>query len=343
MITRNPYVLLKLNRLLKNHSLKCLGVVAADLLGMRHLSIRLDPALACNLRCQMCHFSSPEFAGKKREIMPLADYERIASLLFPKSLQLVLGCSAEPTLHPQLPRMVEIAKRLHKVPFVGIATNAQLLTESLAEKLLEAGLDEFTVSMHGVEKETYERLQPPASYEKLHRALAVLTDLAAKSDRSFKVRINYTVNPSNQAQLVDFFQHFGQYKIDLLQVRKIFDLGNTVYQDRDLAPFLQSLSRTRAVLQENCHARKTTLLCPPFESETGKGTPASAILLPLVLRYASPEIVWKRDFPWRTESYEAYCKRTGWRRSVLAMARRKSSDLVRELENGERSLGYDVD
>ena len=342
MVLNNPYLLLKLNRLLKNHSLKCLGVLVADRLGMRHLSIRMDPFLGCNLRCQMCHFSSPEYLARKSEIMSLDEYARVAELMFPKALQVILGCGAEPTVHPKLPALVEMAKRTYRVPFVGIATNAQLLTRDLAANLLDAGLDEITVSVHGVRQETYERLQPPATFEKLHRAFASLTELAEQGRYKFAVRVNFTVNPDNHRELPEFFQVFGQYKIDILQVRKIFDLGDTVYHDRDLDPYLGHLEATRRTLQEQCEARKTTLLCPGFRAEPEGSNTLSTILLPLVHRSVWPGMVWKEDFDWKNETYEAYCKRTKWHRNLLRMARTKASVLQKEILNGHRSLGYDV-
>lgn len=342
MALSNPYLLLKLNRLLKNHSVKCLGVLVADKLGLRHLSVRMDPFLGCNLRCQMCHFSSPEYMARKTEIMSAEDYSRVAELLFPKALQVILGTGAEPTVHPKLPAFVEIAKQRHGVPFVGISTNAQLLTCELAASLLDAGLDEITISMHGVRKEMYERLQPPASYEKLHRALASLTELSERGGRKFAVRVNFTTNPDNCRELADFFEVFGNYKIDTLQVRKIFDLGDTVYHDRDLDPCLGTLEATRLALQEKCAARKTTLLCPSFRKKSGDSNPLSSILLPLVHRSVWPGMVWKEDFDWRNETYEAYCRRKKWHRDLLRMAATRASVLQKEIQNGHRSLGYDV-
>ena len=142
--------------------------------------------------------------------------------------------------------MVEIAKGRYRVPFVGISTNGQMLTEGLSRRLVEAGIDEVMVSMHGVRKETYERLQPPATYEKLHRAFANLTALAAEGF-DFRVRVNFTVNPDNFAELAEFFGVFGKYKIDVIQVRKIFDLGETAYRNRDLSGQSQ---RLEAIAQE---------------------------------------------------------------------------------------------
>lgn len=342
MSVRSPYVLLKINRLLRNHSVKCLAVMAADFLRMRHLSVRFDPFLGCNLRCQMCHFSSPEYQDHKAEILSEEAYERVAKLLFSKAIQVILGTGAEPTVHPKLPQMVRIAKE-KGVPFVGISTNGQLLTEPLCRALVEAGLDEVTISMHGVQRETYERLQPPAKYDKLHAALGHLTDLARTTGRKFSVRVNFTVNPDNHQELGQFFEVFGHYKIDTLQVRKIFDLGDTAYKLRDLDPYLQTLERIRLDLAEACKRQGTTLLCPSFvRTSSTPDQDLSAILLPLVHRHVTPSLVWRQDFDWKNETYETYLKRIGWYRDLWRMATTRGSRILQEIPNRNRSLGYDV-
>jgi len=342
MLANHPYLLLKLNRLLKNHSVKCMGVLVADKLGMRHLSVRIDPFVGCNLRCRMCHFSSPEFYGRKSEILAMDDYSRIARLLFRKAVQVVLGTGAEPTLHPHLPKLVEIAKQEYGVPFVSISSNAQLLTMDLATKLIAAGLDEYTISTHGVHQDTYERLQPPATFEKLHRAFANLTELAKAGSHKFSVRVNFTVNPDNHAELGEFFDVFGGYKIDTLQIRKVFDVDGAAYADRDLSRFETSLEATRLKLLEECRKRGTTLLCPSFQTKPEAPNPQAAILLPLVYRYASPSMVWREDFDWRHESYEVFCKRIHWHRRLVSMAFTRAAILARDIQDANRSLGYEV-
>ena len=89
---------------------------------------------------------------------------------------------------------MELGKR-HKVPYISIITNANLLTEEKIEDLLKAGLDEFTISLHGVHKESYENFMKKASYEKFHNAFRAFAKLKSKYD--FKVRINYTFNKDN--------------------------------------------------------------------------------------------------------------------------------------------------
>jgi molybdenum cofactor biosynthesis enzyme MoaA len=341
MFLKNPYSLLKLNRLLKGHALKCIAVLIADVLKLRYLSIRVDPFLGCNLRCKMCHFSIQERRNQKKAYISVEDFERIASIFFKKSIQVVLGTGAEPTLHQSLPRLVEIAKIKYKVPFVGISTNGQLLNKGLILSLLKNGLDEIMISTHGVTKKTYEWLQPPASFDKLNEVLSLLTKISREENFNFKVRINYTVNPDNYSELAGFFDAFGNYKIDILQIRKIFDLGETEYSNRDLAPFNSALSLICNKLKNQCFNRNITLLSPSFEKH-GRDQSSSFILLPLVLRFVSPTIVWKEDFNWRNESYETYCRRSGWRRSIIKMIFMNSKEVEKNIENVHRSLGYDV-
>lgn len=338
----DPYQLLKMNRLLKSHRIKCLGVLAADKLKMRHLSMRCDPFVGCNLRCQMCYFSSAEFQARKAEILPLQDFAQIAKLMFGKAIQVVFGCGAEPTIHPNLAQMVKMAKFHYKVPFVAIATNGQLLTMEMAKGLLQSGLDEITLSVHGVRKETYERLQPPAVFEKLHRAFDVLTQLAIENKRPFRVRVNFTVNPDNHDELAEFFDVFGKYKIDILQVRKIFDLGDAAYTRRDLSPMAVSLEKTVSKLAEECRRRKMTFLRPSFGSAEEDSNPLATILLPLVHRHITPAKVWKEEFDWRHETYEQYLSRIGWHRELLRMALRSPKRVAMEIKEKDRSLGYEV-
>jgi molybdenum cofactor biosynthesis enzyme MoaA len=333
----DPYKLLKLNRRIKNHRIKCLAVLAADILALRHLSIRMDPVLGCNLGCLMCRFSSPVYRHANTGMLSIAEFDRIASLLFRKAIQVVIGTGAEPTLHPEYPRLVGIARR-HKVPYIGFSTNGQRLTERSISELFTNGLDELMISMHGVRKETYERLMPPASYDRLHTVLGQVSDYAAKSGRRIPLRINYTVNPDNLSELADFFSVYGKYAITILQIRPVMDLGDTAYTDKDLAPYLERFDRICDALRQECRARKIVVLAPPPNSTTQTKS-AVSFLKPLVHRYVSPDMVWEKGFNWRNETYEDYCRRINWRANLVRMMFTKFD----KIDFFNRSLGYDVD
>jgi molybdenum cofactor biosynthesis enzyme MoaA len=341
MLIRNPYVLLKLASQFRSFRLKCIGVLVADFLRVRHLSIRIDPILACNLRCRMCHFSSDESKGLAKGSITVGEFERIAKVLFPKAVQVVIGTAAEPTIYAPLPQLVRLAKRNYRVPFVAMSTNGQLLSEELFRKALDGGLDEITISMHGITKETYQAFQPPASYERLHNVLSMLSGISRERGGDFALRINYTVNPDNFEELAGFFSVFGDYRISVLQVRQIFDLGETAYRNRDLTPYRARLAAICEDLRRECSARNIVLLSPSFGNSKIDDLNMS-ILKPLVLRYISPAVVWKEDFDWRQETYEAYCRRTGWYRQLLRMMFMRREDAMKTIAHSDRSLRYEV-
>nr|MDQ3024687.1 hypothetical protein [bacterium] len=75
-------------------------------LGIRPLMLEMDIVNQCNLRCVMCHFSSPEFSKKKKQEMSLENFRRITEQVFPLCARLSLSISTEPKVCSQLRVMV---------------------------------------------------------------------------------------------------------------------------------------------------------------------------------------------------------------------------------------------
>jgi molybdenum cofactor biosynthesis enzyme MoaA len=328
------YRLIKLNRLLKSYRLKIAGILCADLFRVRHLFIRMDPVLGCNLRCAMCFFSIPETHRTLHGSFSNEEIHRIAEMFFPMTLQLVVGCIAEPTLFRGLTNIFTLAKA-QGVPFTGLATNGQLLSEGQVQELACTGLNEIIVSMHGVRKETYERLMVGASYEKLHDTLSILSREAGREKPA--LRINYTVNPDNLAELADFFTVFGKYRIATLQVRVIMDFGRTIYQKKDLS----ASAETYHVIIKGIHAeckKRNILLLAPLELPNYEQLNPASVVLAYVLRRVSPMGVWRDDFEWKKETYRQFCRRIHWRRFLF----KSIFTPAEKLQTIDTSATYDV-
>lgn len=314
---RTVYQLLKLNHLVHNPRLKLLAVALAHAVGLRHLVVRLDPVVACNLRCAMCYFSDKEYVRTHKGIFSSANIARIAALLFPRALLVVVGCGAEPTLYKDFPEIVRLAKQ-SGVPNVSMVTNAQLLTEQHIERLIDYGLDEIMVSVHGTTRGTYERFMAGASFEKLHAVLRTLRDTKARrGSRSPQLRINYTANSENLDELAAFFEVFGGYDINTLQIRPVMDLGGQ-YRGPISAADLDKFRTISNALGQEAHARGITFLANVTDPRYERS--ASNAVFQAVNRGISPELVWRKDFDWRNETYEDYCRRTRWVRRLIDAA-----------------------
>ena len=308
----------RLNRAVRNPRFKYAAILAADIFRLRHLIVRFDAVNACNLRCGMCFFSDPAWRdAHMKGHFTKPEIERLAAMFFGDALQVHIGCAMEPTMFKDYPWLVEVAKQ-HQVPFVGFTTNGQRLTESGFARMAEAGLDEITVSVHGVNRDTYEKLMTGAHYDQLHAALAMIdTVRSGAGRRAPRLRINYTICPDNLDQLDGFFEAFGKYRIDTIQLRPIADFGDTSYTAKDLAPQLSTYGETVARMITACQARGIAILANRDDPTHAKPNPAAAVYLEGILRYLNPNTVWRDDFPWRSEDYRAHKARIGWRRKLL--------------------------
>lgn len=331
------YRLLKYNRLIKNHRVKFAALLAADILGLRYLSIRIDPVIDCNIRCQMCRFSNDDWRKSNYGILKKEEVDRIAEMLFPKAVQLVIGCEAEPTLYKNYIDILTTAKN-YRIPYVSFVTNAQLLKTEHVDRMITHKLDEIIVSTHGVKKQTYEKLMVRASFDKLLGALETIESVKKQRNSSIPVlRINYTVNQENLTELKDFFDVFGRYDASVLQVRPIVDLGNITYPHKDLSEHLSEYRKVVGQLASECKERGVIFLANTVDPTFSSLSPAASIS-DEVLRYVSPHRIWKDDFEWRNESYRTYCKRIGWRwhlvKSILTSAK--------NLNKWKTRMAYDI-
>jgi len=328
---------------LRSHRLKFLAALAAHTLGLRHLSIRLDPVMACNLRCAMCYFSNDEYAKNVKGIFTNEEMGRLAEMFFPEALLVVIGCGTEPTLFPEFPKIVKLAKS-HGVPNVGFTTNGQRLTAEDIEQFVRYGLDELVISLHGVEKKTYEKFMVNASYEVLHRTLQAVDDVkkTINSPRP-QLRINYTVNNDNLYELQHFFEVFGEYGISAFQVRPIIDFSGA-FRELLSPSRRESYSHVIEKLRLECKSRGITYLANTLDTQGASGNPSS-VILQAVHRRITPMEVWREDFNWRSESYRDFCKRIRWGKHLLTSALSSLETVAVHNKGawGENSALYDVD
>jgi molybdenum cofactor biosynthesis enzyme MoaA len=308
----------RLNRAVRNPRLKYAAILAADIFHLRHLIVRFDAVNACNLRCGMCFFSDPAWRNENAKgHFTRPEIERLAMMFFGDALQVHIGCAMEPTMFKDYPWLVEIAKQ-HRVPFVGFTTNGMKLTREGFVRMAEAGLDEITVSVHGVKQDTYETLMQGANWDQLHAMLAMVESVrSAAGERAPRLRINYTICADNLDQLEDFFAVFGEYRIDTIQLRPIADFGDTTYTNKDLTPQISVYNKAIERMMTECRARSIVLLANRADPTHARPNPAAAVYLEGILRYLNPNNVWRKDFPWRSEDYRSHKTRIGWRRKLL--------------------------
>lgn len=322
---------------INNPRIKLFGLYLFHIAKRRYMGVFLDPILACNLRCKMCYFSDNEKRKELKGMIKREAIEKIADALFNRALKVQIGCGAEPTLYKDLAYIVSLAKD-RNVPFVSITTNGNLLNERSVEELVVAGLDEITLSMHGVTKDTYEYFMPNGDYEKFCSVLSLLSKI--KEKYPLKVRINYTINKDNLDELALFFDIFGDIGVDVLQLRPIENIGNSEYADFDHSALVERYEKT-ILKVKNEAIRKGVLCIAPSKEQIllPEGKNENAILFDYTYCYVSPKVCWRTDFNYETDTFESYSKQHKLSRELFLNIFRSTAKMTKR----KKMLNYELD
>lgn len=312
MFSLDFYQLLKIHQRIKSPKIKLFGVYLANLFGFRHYSVRVDPALHCNLECRMCYFSDSEWKKKYKGLLTVEEMKGIAKMLFPRALQVVVGCGAEPTIHKNFMTLIEEANT-YGVPNVSMVTNGLLLTAEQLERMAQLKLKELIISLHGVNKETYEKMMTKGEHEKFLELMQMLKDLRSKYDYP-KVRINYTVNKENLEDLKDFFKVYGSYPIDVIQIRPVMEIGG-VYSESIVESQRDLYDEIIAEFRSQSEAQNIKFLVNTKDVEY-KADNSNSDLISALYWYVSPRIAAQLGLSWVSSNYKDYLKATKWRKLV---------------------------
>jgi hypothetical protein len=176
-----------------------------------------------------------------------------------------------------------------------------------------------------VKLSTYERLMQGASYQKFIELLGEIDRIKRENDTNKpSLRINYTVTPDNLSELKNFFDIFGKYNIDTIQLRPVFswsfDSIHTKYQDHDLNPFIAEYNETISQFIIDCKERKISLFYNLIDPTFSKVNTFAPVYNEGVIRLINPRKVWLEEFDWKNESYNQFKRRIGFRRKMLEYA-----------------------
>lgn len=136
----------------------------------------LEVTNACQMACPMCYRHK---MGVGVGFMAFDFYTRMIDEGVRYGIYSVkLSWRGEPLLHPKIIEMVEYAKR-KGVKEVAFLTNGERLNKDMAEGLIKAGLDWFSVSFDGL-GETYNMIRKPAVFEETVDKIMYVTNYKRK-------------------------------------------------------------------------------------------------------------------------------------------------------------------
>lgn len=165
---------------------------------------------ACNNNCIFCL----DRENQNASILPIVDIVKDLKKGLDNSAKRVVISGGDPTVHPDLVKIVRKAKRLG-YQHVQIITNGRMLAyEKFAIDLKKAGLDEVTLSLHShIEKDFEEMTGVKGSYKQS------LSGLINAQKQGFIVSVDIVINKINYLKLKEtllFYIKMGVSEFDLL-------------------------------------------------------------------------------------------------------------------------------
>jgi len=208
-------------------------------------TISIEPTTSCNLRCPECPSGLRKFT-RNTGSLSLEMYRQVIDQLHPDLFYLILYFQGEPYLNPLFFQMVGEVRK--KKIYTATSTNAHFLTDSLARKTVESGLDRIIISLDGLDQETYEKYRSGGSIKKVIEGTRNLVkwkrELRSKTPYIILQFIIFSTNEHQIPELRKLAKDLGVDKLELKSAQVYnYEEGNP------LIPVNESLSRYKKKME----------------------------------------------------------------------------------------------
>lgn len=205
------------------NALRCYTAYVLSLFGSVHITHRplfvsVEPSAICQLRCPECPVGRRQKADRSTDrtqpFMPPEVFRRVLEQAAPWAHTMQFYFQGEPLLHKDLPQMIQEAHETGLYTIV--STNAQAMTEALAEHLAQAGLDRIIVSMDGLTDETYHAYRIGGSLERCRQALQWLRAAKRKTGNRMTIELQCLRLRTNEKEWGAFTRAYKRLGADRL-------------------------------------------------------------------------------------------------------------------------------
>ena len=146
----------------------------------------IEPVSACNLRCPMCFQIDKTFTRKP--FMGVMKWDLFQKIVDEASKigtgAITLASRGEPTMHPQIGKMLDYLSKKKNIFEVKLNTNASFLSEKICHEIYKADLNTIVISADHYEKEKFEILRKNSNFEKIVKNVKLLFDIRKKYYRN---------------------------------------------------------------------------------------------------------------------------------------------------------------
>jgi Predicted Fe-S oxidoreductases len=224
------------------------GVIRRPIVLSTPSFITIEPVCGCNLACPECPVGTGEL-WRQRGRMKAEMLKSILKSIAKRAIWANLYFQGEPLLNSNLPELVQIlsARRV----FTSMSTNGLLLTEELANNLMNSGLKEIIFSIDGSTEKEYLTYRRGGSIEGAWSAVATMVAVRKSKRAMFpRIVVQCLVTSANENGLVIVRQRALSMGADVVEF-KTLHLHHGV-DSLHLLPTIQQYSRYAEKRRKPC-------------------------------------------------------------------------------------------
>lgn len=194
------------------------------------LNLDIEPTNICNLRCPFCYrtlaIQENSQVFERQGHLSVELFRLILEQITENGKCMVPAIKfthrGEPLLNQNLPELIRLAKEAGAIDVI-VNTNGTRLTQSLAEKLLDAGLDRMLFSFDSPRKEQYEAIRIGASYNEVLQNIRDFVAIRNKKQKKIQtlVRVGMVMTEDTAPYVQEFVDLFDPVA-DVISFNRVY-------------------------------------------------------------------------------------------------------------------------
>lgn len=197
--------------------------------------VQAQVMFTCNNQCWFC-LDRSEIDGEFHGGPAIVPFARIEALLRQERARAdaVMFTHGEPTLHPQLPEMLRLARDLGYTQR-GVVTNGRKLADpTLARTLCEAGANRFVVSIHGATAAVHDASVGRPAFAQASVGLQNLASL--KQEFGLQLASSTVVSRLNLAAVADCVRYLAAAGVGQIVLNVVRPTGHAAKHFQQVVP-----------------------------------------------------------------------------------------------------------
>ncbi|MFH1005177.1 MAG: radical SAM/SPASM domain-containing protein [Bacteroidota bacterium] len=200
------------------------------------VAISVEPTTSCNLHCAEC-MTGQDLISRPKGEMKLELFQKIIDDVHNNIIYLSLYFQGEPLLCNNLFEMIIYAKR--KNIFTEISTNANIIDDYTADKIVRSKLDSIIISIDGTSEDAYTAYRKGGSLSKVLEGITNINNSKKelKSKTPF-ITLQFLVTQKNEHQIDEIKRLSKKLNADKLTI-KTMQIINTKNAENTLPSSVQ--------------------------------------------------------------------------------------------------------